>query len=84
MNGIYNQVRVTKLITALLLSIVAIASVVAQDAYKVSSRILNMRNGQGTKYGLVLTLSEGDRVDVLKKNKSGWWFVEHEGARGYT
>jgi endonuclease YncB( thermonuclease family) len=84
MNKIKTNNQMVKRIITLLLVIMNVLSVWSQDTYRVSSRILNMRSGEGTGYGKILTLSEGDEVNVLRRNRSGWWLVERKGVSGYV
>lgn len=42
------------------------------DIRKVRGNRVNMRNGPGKRYGVVATLSHGEKVEVIDKGKRGW------------
>lgn len=44
----------------------------AGDLRRVSGNAVNMRNGPGTKHGVLVKLSKGDQVAVLRDNGDGW------------
>jgi uncharacterized protein YgiM (DUF1202 family) len=47
------------------------------ETYAVNSNSLNMRSGPGTNYEVLRQLSKDDLVEVLEKNESGWWKIQH-------
>ena len=54
------------------------------ETYAVNSNVLNMRSGPGTNYEVLRQLSKDDLVEVLEKNESGWWKIQHLDITGYV
>lgn len=61
-----------------------VLSAQTDDKYIITSQILNVRNGEGTEYEIVGKLTKDDRVTVLEKGLSGWWYIEFEQLSGYV
>ncbi|MCZ4271481.1 SH3 domain-containing protein [Maritalea porphyrae] len=45
---------------------------------------LNVRSGPGTSYGVVDTLTPGERVEVNECATNGWCYIEHTGPDGWV
>jgi uncharacterized protein YgiM (DUF1202 family) len=54
------------------------------NKYVVVSNLLNVRSGPGTQYNVEYQLPLETEVEVLDKNKSGWWLIEFSGLKGYV
>ena len=50
----------------------------------VNSYMLNMREGQGMEYTIIDVAYEGNTVDVLQDDGSGWVQVSFHGQTGYV
>ena len=61
-----------------------ILSAQTDEKYIVTSQTLNVRSGEGTGYEVIGKLSKDDKVTVLEKGKSGWWYINFERSYGYV
>ena len=61
-----------------------ILSAQTDDKYVVTSQTLNVRSGEGTGYEVVGKLTKDDKLTVLEKSASGWWYIEFEQIKGYV
>jgi len=61
-----------------------ILSAQTNEKYVVTAQTLNVRSGEGTGYEVVGKLTKDDKVTVLEKSKSGWWYIEFEKLNGYV
>ena len=67
----------------LLLALSTLVSAQTNEQYLVNSKTLNMRSGPGKEYGIITSLSMGDVVTLIEKNKNGWWSVDFDGTQGF-
>ncbi|MCF4097736.1 SH3 domain-containing protein [Maritalea mediterranea] len=49
-----------------------------------STTALNVRNGPGTSFSVVDTLTPGEVVEVNECAENGWCYIEHEGPDGWV
>jgi len=58
-------------------------SINRQGVVNISSGTLNMRSAPSTNASVIKTLANGAPVLVIR-SQPGWYFIEHEGDRGYV
>jgi len=63
---------------------IQILSAQTDEKYIVTSQTLNVRNGEGTEFNVIGKLSKDDKVVVLEKGQSGWWYIDFDGIKGYV
>lgn len=54
-----------------------------QDCYK-TTKTLNVRSGAGINYTVLLTLNQGDEVEVIDKTNSTWYQVKSSSVTGFV
>ena len=54
------------------------------EIYIVTAQSLNMRNGAGVQYSIIITLSEGDEVMLIEKTTKDWWKIMYKNYEGYV
>lgn len=76
----------TRLKLILLFSVVSVSVLTAQEneQYTVAAPTASLRSGDGKQEPVLATLSKNEVVQVLKTNTNGWWYVEHNGTRGFV
>jgi hypothetical protein len=67
-----------------LLSFMTLVSAQGNEQYIVNAKTLNMRNGGGKEYSVILSLAMGDIVTLIEKFDNGWWTVDFNGTKGYV
>lgn len=50
---------------------------------KVNGTRVAMRKGPGTSYGIIKRIERGETVNVVKIDKSGWYYIEYKGSYGW-
>ncbi|WP_147616520.1 phage tail spike protein, partial [Intestinibacter bartlettii] len=57
----------------------------AYNATGTTTANLNVRKGAGANYGIITTLSQGTKVNIVAKdNATGWYKITYNGAYGYV
>lgn len=59
-------------------------TVYGSDQFIVASSKLNIRDGAGTQYDVLLSLAKGDVVKLIEKVDSEWWYVDYDNTQGYV
>ena len=75
--------RLTKLIIAASILLFCAQSAFAQTGYINSSNGINLREGKGTNFNIILSIPSNGEVEIISK-EGDWWKVKYQGNEGYV